>query len=79
MYYLNFILVVIAVGLSDVCWTLYIIKSQQRKAFQAASWATIIIGLSAFTVMSYTHDITLLVAALFGSFMGTYFAVKFSK
>lgn len=78
-YTIQFILVFICVGVSDVAWTMYIIKSNERRALASASWATVILLLSSYTVLSYTEDNTMIIPAIVGGFVGTYFTIKYSK
>lgn len=68
---LKFILVTVSMILVDICWTMYMIKVNERKAFSAGVWGTMILIFGAFTTISYIGDYKLLIAAAIGSFIGT--------
>lgn len=73
---MTFILVFLATAIADVFWTRYMRTVTAKKALAAALWSAGIIGLSAFTVVSYTSNHWLLVPAMAGAFVGTFFTVK---
>ena len=66
-------------GIADVCWTYYFIKIEERKSVAAGLWGIGIYLCGAFTIMSYMEDRTLVVAAMMGSFVGTYLTVEHKK
>jgi hypothetical protein len=78
-YILQFILVFIAMTIADVCWTLYFISVDERKSVTAGIWGSAIYLCGAFGVLSYTEDKSLIIAAVLGSFVGTYFTVEYKK
>jgi hypothetical protein len=65
--------------LADICWAYYFIKIDERKSAAAGMWAVLIYMFGAFTVTSYMQDKTLIVAAMIGSFLGTYLTVEYKK
>lgn len=75
-FWLSFIGVFVALILVDICWTFYIAKVAERKAFSSAMWSAWILVCGAFATISYLHDVRLLVAAVLGAFVGTFIAVK---
>jgi hypothetical protein len=75
----NFVLVALAMAAADWCWTKYFLHTAAGRAVSAAFWSTAIIGVSAFSVTSYVEDKRLIVAALIGAWVGTYFAVRGSR
>tara|TARA_R110000868_G_scaffold213357_2_gene463396 strand:- start:65 stop:322 length:258 start_codon:yes stop_codon:yes gene_type:complete len=79
MYILNFLGVGVAMFLADVCWAYYFINISERKSSSAGIWAVLIYMFGAFTVTSYMNDKTLIIAALIGSFLGTYCSVEYKK
>ena len=79
IYLLQFVLVFVAMAIADVCWTYYFIKIDERKSVQAGIWGSAIYMCSAFGVLSYTHDKTLIIPAILGSFVGTYLTVEYKK
>ena len=70
-YIVKFILVALAMIVADVCWTLYFIKVEERKAIGAGVWSALIIVASAFITTSYVEDKSLVPAAVIGAFIGT--------
>jgi len=79
IYSLQFILVLVAMFIADVCWTYYFIKIEERKSVAAGLWGVGIYLCGAFTVMSYMEDRSLIVAAMIGSFLGTYCTIEYKK
>lgn len=78
-YALEFLGVMGAMFLADICWAYYFIKIDERKSTAAGMWAVLIYMFGAFTVTSYMQDKTLIVAAMIGSFLGTYLTVEYKK
>lgn len=78
-YFIQFILVFLAMTIADICWTLYFIKIDERKSVAAGIWGSAIYLCGAFGVMSYTQDKTLIIPAIIGSFVGTYLTVEYKK
>ena len=78
-YILQFILVFIAMTIADVCWTLYFISVDERKSITAGIWGSAIYLCGAFGVLSYTENKSLIIAAVLGSFVGTYLTVEYKK
>lgn len=61
---------------ADYAWTKYNVNVSAKRATAAASWSAAIVGFGAVSVVSYTHDPKLVIAALLGAFVGTWIAVK---
>ena len=78
-YIMQFILVFIAMAIADVCWTYYFIKIDERKSIAAGLCGSAIYMCGAFGVLSYTQDKSLIIAAVLGSFLGTYLTVEHKK
>lgn len=78
-YPLQFLGVLIAMFLADIAWAYYFIKIEERKSVAAGVWAVMIYMFGAFTVTSYMSDKTLIVAAMIGSFLGTYCTIEYKK
>ena len=79
IYLVKFLFVMIAMALTDMCWAYYFIKVEERNAPQAGMWAVLLFFSGAAVTTNYIGDHTMLVAAAIGSFVGTYFTVKFKK
>lgn len=78
-YWINFALVILAVGLTDICWTLYIIATEKRNPAAAGVWSSFIMIVGAFTVTKYIDTPSFVVAAAIGAFVGTYGVVAWKK
>lgn len=78
-YLLKFVLVMLAMIIADVCWTVYFIKVEERKAIASGIWSALIIVGSAFTTTSYVADKSLIPAAVIGAFIGTAGTVWYKK
>lgn len=79
MYALQFIGVMVATALVDVCWTFYFINVSREKALWAGWWSTLIVAFGAVVTVSYVNDPTLLVAAFIGAFAGTSLTIQYNK
>ena len=78
-YIISFLGVLIAMFFADICWAYYFIKIEERRSAAAGMWAVLIYMFGAFTITSYMSDKTLIIAAMLGSFFGTYFTVEYKK
>ena len=78
-YLFSFLFVFLAITIADVCWTFYFIKIEERKSVAAGIWGSIIYICGAFSVLSYTQDKTLIIPAVLGAFIGTYFTIEYKK
>jgi hypothetical protein len=72
---LNWFLVFAATLLVDVAWTRYIAEAAAKRAMPAALWSAGIIACGGFNVVAYTSNHWLIIPAILGAFVGTYFAV----
>jgi hypothetical protein len=78
-YILKFILVALAMIVADICWTLYFIKVEERKAIASGIWSALILVSGAFITTSYVADKSLIPAAVLGAFIGTAGTVYYKK
>jgi lipid-A-disaccharide synthase-like uncharacterized protein len=78
-FWIQFALVAFAMAIADWCWTKYMLHAAAHRAVPAAFWSMAIIGVSAFSVTSYVEDKRLILAALIGAWIGTYYAVVHTK
>jgi peptidoglycan biosynthesis protein MviN/MurJ (putative lipid II flippase) len=76
---IKFILVMLAMIVADVCWTMYFIEIDKRRVWAAGVWSSIIIIASAFITTSYVEDKSLVPAAAIGAFIGTAGTVYYKK
>ena len=78
-YILKFVLVMLAMIIADICWTVYFLKVEERKVIASGVWSALIIVGSAFTTTSYVADKSLIPAAVIGAFIGTAGTVWYKK
>lgn len=79
IYILKFIGVITSMFLVDICWARYFIYVGKHNPLLAAFWGTSILLLGSFTTINYVSDKTLLIAAIIGSFCGTFWVVNKEK
>lgn len=75
-YWIRFILVYLAVTLTDICWSMYFIETDNRNAMKAAFWSAFIILVSSYAITNYVFEKTYVIAAMLGAFTGTYITIK---
>lgn len=79
LYILNWIKVLLAMTLADICWAQYFIKIQEKKSIPAGLWAILIYMFGALTITSYLQDTSMIIPAAIGAFLGTYLTVEYKK
>ncbi|WMJ09732.1 hypothetical protein [Nitrosomonas sp. sh817] len=77
--WVTFFLIMVAMALADVCWTLYFIDVEERRAHAAAFWSAMIILVTAFTVTNYVENKIYIAAAFLGAYAGTYVTITWKK
>lgn len=75
----QFAAVFCATTLGDICWTKYFIEVGKKRELAAANWSAAIIAMGAFTVISYNVNHWLALAAMAGSWFGTYITVRHER
>lgn len=61
----------------DIFWGFYIRRTGQGKAIQAAIFGSAITFFGAFIVINYVKNMLYLIAAVLGSFVGTWLTVRY--
>lgn len=79
MYALKFIGVMVSMFLVDICWAKYFLWVGKHNPLRSAMWGSLILVFGAFTTINYVDDKSLLLAAIIGGFLGTYYAVNKEK
>lgn len=74
-----FLLVMLAVALADVCWTMYFIHTSKANAVKAGVWSALIMLCSSFATVNYVDDKRYVVAAMIGAFIGTWATIIYKK
>jgi hypothetical protein len=78
-FFIKFILVMVAMILADVCWTMYFIETEKRRSVPAGLWGAAILLFGSLVTMNYVDDHRLLGAAVIGSFIGVYITIEWKK
>ena len=78
-FFLKFMLVMFAMILADVCWTMYFIETEKRRSVPAGMWGAAILLFGSLVTMNYVEDHRLLIAAVIGSFFGVYITIEWKK
>jgi hypothetical protein len=79
VYATNFLIVMGAMILADICWAKYFIKVSEKKPVHAGLWGSSIILFGAICTTEYVNDKSLIIAAMLGAFIGTAATVHFDK
>jgi len=76
---IKFILVMVAMFLTDVCWTMYFVEVEKRKSISAGLWGSAILLFGSVVTINYVGDHRLLAAAIIGSFLGVVATIEYKK
>jgi len=74
---IKYLIIFIALLITDVIWALYIRWSASGKAFRAAVLSILIYVIGAFTFAEFIKDTWVLIPAAAGCFVGTYITIKY--
>ncbi len=74
---IQFLVVLVFMILQDIAWGMYIIKVDKREPVKAGLWSAMIMVFATYVVISYIGDHRFIIAAILGSFIGTYITVKY--
>jgi uncharacterized protein YqgC (DUF456 family) len=78
-FWTTYLLVILALTLADICWTMYFTETANKHAVKAGVWSALIILCGSFATFSFVHDPRFISAAMIGSFIGTYATIKWIK
>jgi hypothetical protein len=76
---IQFLIVFLAMAVTDICWTFYLISVEERKSVIAGLWAMALYVSGAYVVTSYVGNKWLIIAAALGSFAGTWVTIEYKK
>lgn len=76
---IQFILVMLALILADICWTMYFTETANKHAVKAGIWSALIMLSGSYATVSFVNDRRFIVAAMLGAFIGTYATIKWIK
>lgn len=75
----QFIWVIILMVLTEGTCTLYLIFTEKRKPLLSAIFCSLTVLFTSLTIINYVNNYILILAALIGSFIGSYLVVTFTK
>jgi hypothetical protein len=78
-FIIKFILVTVAMFLTDVCWTMYFVEVEKRNPLPAGIWGSAILLFGSIVTINYVDDHRLLAAAIIGSFLGVVATIEYKK
>ncbi len=64
--------------LIDILYAAYILEVGRRRAFRAAALSSVIYGLLAYGILTYSHNPLYIVPLVLGAFLGTYITVRWN-
>lgn len=76
MVILKIILVFFVTFILDWVWAAYIVNTSKKDAIKSSIYSGLILCMGAFITLSYVEDKRMLIPALIGGMIGTYFCVK---
>lgn len=76
---IQFFLVMVALIVVDLCWTMYFVETEKRNAVKAGLWSALIMLSGSYATVSFVEDKRLIIAAFIGAFIGTYSTIKWVK
>ena len=76
---IKFILVTVAMFLTDVCWTMYFVETEKRRSIPAGIQGSAILLFGSVVTINYVDDHRLLAAAIIGSFLGVVTTIEYKK
>ena len=79
IFALKFLFTFLSMVATDVAWTVYFLKVEERNPKLAALWSSIIMLCSIMVTTSYVDDRRLFPAAILGAFVGTYIVVEHKR
>ena len=75
----TYLLVVLAMILVDICWTMYFVETANKNAVKAGVWSALIMLCGSYATISFVHDKRFITAAMIGAFIGTFATIKWIK
>ena len=76
MNWIMFIGVFLAMMITDIMWAKYTLAVAFLNPFLAGIYSAVIILMGAVTVVAYVEDRYMLIPAMLGAFVGTYYTIK---
>ncbi len=75
----KFVLIGIVMAFANMCNTLYFRNVAKKNAHAAAFWSAMLILVNAITIIHYVEDQAYILAALLGTYMGTFLTLKWEQ
>lgn len=76
---LKALLIFAAVFCTDWLWASYIINTAKKNVTKSSVLSGLIVGIGAFTTITYVEDHTMIIPAVIGGMLGTVVGVKYNK
>ena len=76
MNWIMFIAVFLAMMITDIMWAKYTLAVAFLKPVLSGIYSAVIILMGAVTVVAYVEDRSMLIPAMLGAFVGTYYTIK---
>lgn len=77
--FLTFVLIGIVMSFANMCGTLYFRNVAKKKAHTAAFWSAMLILVNAIAIVSYVENHAYVLAALLGTYVGTFLTLKWEQ
>ena len=77
--FLTFVLIGIVMAFANMCGTLYFRNVAKKKAHTAAFWSAMLILVNAIAIVSYVENHVYVLAALLGTYVGTFLTLKWEQ
>jgi uncharacterized membrane protein YfcA len=75
----KYLLVFLSVCALDFVWTFYTRAMVARDELRAGLWSATIIGIGGFAASEYVKDLSFLIPAALGAFVGTWLSVRLER
>jgi hypothetical protein len=75
-FFIHFMGTFTAMLFVDVCWAKYFLSVSKHKPLPSAMWGSLIVLFGAISTINYVQDKWMLVPAVLGAFVGSYFTVR---
>lgn len=76
---LKFFETIILMMVTEGSCTMYLIYTEKRNAIKSGLWCSATVLFTSLTIINYVEDKTMIIAAIIGSFLGSYIITKYKK
>ncbi len=75
----KFLSIVLVMAFANVCAALYFTNVDEKKAHTAAFWSAMLILINAFAIINYVENNIYIIAAVVGTYLGTFSTLKWKQ